>query len=126
MGSHGNPSCNYNSIQTRCYDQNIWYSLHIYNSLCFEQLYTSCYQLPNHEPQKGTVSLLYRLIREFEENWNLPFWMIKAKLHGLKSQTFVCLLKLFAAKVIFCIPFEISVWQHPIPKRDLFTTLLMF
>ena len=52
--------------------------------------------------------------------------LIKAKLHGLNSQNFVCLLKLFATKVIFCIPFEISIWQHPIPKQDSFTTLLMF
>ena len=55
MGPRGNPSCNYNGTQTRFWDQNMWYSLHIYNSLCTEQLSTSRYQLPNQEPWKGTA-----------------------------------------------------------------------
>ena len=57
-------------------------SLHIYNSLCTEQLYMSRYQLPNQKPWKGTLSLHCRLIRWSEENWNLSFRITKAKLHA--------------------------------------------
>ena len=54
-GSQGKPSCSRNGTQGGWWDwdQYMWYSLHICNSLSSEQLYTSRFQLPNQEPWEG-------------------------------------------------------------------------
>ena len=53
----------------------------------------------------------------------MSLWIIKAKLHGLKDQTSLWLLKLYAAKLILLKPLGISIWQHPIPEQVPFTIL---
>ena len=53
----------------------------------------------------------------------MSFWIIKAKLHGLKDQTSLWLLKLYAEKLISFKPSGISIWQHPIPEEFPFTIL---
>ena len=124
MGSHCNLSCNCNGTQdhNHLWDQNSRYLLHICNSFFSEQLHTSRYQLPNQEPLEGFYCFVDWLDK-LRRNWTLSLWIIKAKLHGLKDQTSLWLLKLYAAKLILLKPLGISIWQHPIPEQLPFTIL---